>query len=177
VLTARNLAAQKKIVIIGPPGAGKTSLANELQSVLGFKRDEIHHLDEHFWYPGWVPVPDPVRNDWVKQIVQNNYWVIEGNYTDPLDILLPAADIVIFLDFPRYISFQRILQRRVNWVGKKVPDVAPGCPDKVDLDFLYSIWIYPYRDKVEIEKHLNRMDANKIVALKNQKDVQFFIQN
>ena len=39
-----------KIVIIGSPGAGKSTFAHELGAILNI---DVIYLDRHFWKTGW----------------------------------------------------------------------------------------------------------------------------
>ncbi len=39
----------RRVVILGPGGAGKSTLADELGRRKGLS---VVHLDEHFWHPG-----------------------------------------------------------------------------------------------------------------------------
>ena len=54
----------KKILIIGSPGAGKSTFANKLAKILN---REITHLDKLYYKTGWVRVP---KDEWVA-IVKN----------------------------------------------------------------------------------------------------------
>ena len=51
------------------------------------------------------------------------------------------CDRVIYLDLPRRVSFRRAFWRPFNGRGKTRPDLADGCPDKLDWEFLwYTLW-------------------------------------
>jgi hypothetical protein len=41
----------KRWLLLGPGGAGKTTLAGELSKALGLP---VIYLDRHYWKPGWV---------------------------------------------------------------------------------------------------------------------------
>ena len=44
----------KRIAIIGPGGAGKSTLAHQIGAKLGLP---VIHLDAHYWHEGWVETP------------------------------------------------------------------------------------------------------------------------
>ena len=48
---------------------------------------------------------------------------------------------MIFLDFPRWLCLSRVIRRTVRSMRRDTQ--APGCPDKVDLEFLRWIWNFP----------------------------------
>ncbi|HJP33228.1 MAG: AAA family ATPase [Candidatus Latescibacteria bacterium] len=54
-----------RVVIIGPGGAGKSTLARQLGERLGI---EVVHLDRVFWRPGWVRVPREEQQQLLQEI-------------------------------------------------------------------------------------------------------------
>ncbi len=60
-----------------------------------------------------------------------------------MDIRLKAADTVIFLDIHRTICVYRAFKRMLRYRNKTRPDMAEGCEERFDLDFLKWIWNYP----------------------------------
>ena len=69
----------EKIVIIGSSGAGKSTFARALGSVLNIK---ALHLDRHLWQYDWKGRTEHAR----KKILENltvsrkKQWIIEGTY-------------------------------------------------------------------------------------------------
>jgi adenylate kinase family enzyme len=71
-------------------------------------------------------------------------WVMDGNYTTHLDLRLPRAEAVIWLDLPRYVYFPRTVWRMIRNYGRERGDIGPGCPERFDLPFLRDwVWTYP----------------------------------
>ncbi|MDH4158233.1 MAG: hypothetical protein OEW00_13255 [candidate division Zixibacteria bacterium] len=108
-------------------------------------------------------------------MVSRDKWVMDGTYDRTLDIRLPRADAVIFLDYSRYLCLWRVLKRVVTNFGEVRPDMAVGCPERIDLGFLRWVWNYR-RDRYPIiSECLQTYYANGNVAvLKNPADaVQF----
>ena len=68
-----------KIMVIGVgSGVGKSTFARRLGELTGI---EVTHLDRLFWRPGWVEAPTEEFSEAQQQVVQNEKWIIEGNYT------------------------------------------------------------------------------------------------
>lgn len=128
----------RKIAVIGCAGAGKTTFARELGARLDLP---VTHLDRLFWQPGWQKTERTRWQELQHELVAGERWVIDGNYDSTLEIRLAAADTVIFLDFSRWLCLFRVFRRTIASRGRDTQ--APGCPDKVDREFL--VWIWNFR--------------------------------
>jgi len=125
----------RKILVIGCAGAGKSTFSRTLGARLDLP---VTHLDRLFWQPGWVATPTDRWREIQRGLVAADSWVLDGNYIKDADIRLAAADTVIFLDFPRWLCLTRVLRRTI--ASRRRDTQAPGCPDKVDREFLSWIW-------------------------------------
>ncbi|MGW4482491.1 DNA topology modulation protein FlaR [Amycolatopsis sp. NPDC004368] len=101
----------------------------------------VTHLDCLYWRPGWVPAPAPEFRAAVSAAVATDGWVIDGNYSSTLDLRLPLADTVVYLDVPRTTSLRRVVLRHLRERGRGTQ--APGCVSKLDRDFVRWIWNWP----------------------------------
>ena len=165
----------KRILVIGSSGAGKSTFARRLSEATGLK---IVHLDQLFWKPNWV---EPTKGEWretVEEILQNEAWIIDGNYSGTLDLRIQRADTVIFLDFPRAVCVWRVLKRVAFYRKGKRPDMAAGCDERFDWDFVKLTWNYPKRSKPKIESLLESyQDKLKVIRLASNKEVEAFFMN
>jgi adenylate kinase family enzyme len=150
----------QRILVMGPPGSGKSTLARHLGARHGLP---VFHLDQAFWQSGWVQTPAEVFQDSVDRIAALPQWVIDGNYIDTLAPRLRAADTIVYLDVPTWLSLLRIARRVVTSYGRVRPDSAPGCAEKLDLEFLLytAQW-----NRIRRARHLalvDSFDGRKIV--------------
>lgn len=160
----------RRILIIGNPGSGKSTLAGKLGERLGLK---VIHLDRHFWTPGWVHVPLRQWVDMVGELVQGDSWIVDGNYARTLDIRLERADSVIWLDFPRIICLYRCLLRVLKSFGRVRPDMAEGCREKFDWEFIKYIWTFNERERPIVEMTLNLYSGKiPVLHLKSPREVK-----
>src|SRR4029453_17629537 len=131
----------QRILVIGSSGTGKSTLARQLASKLGLP---IIHLDKEFWLPGWV-APDPAA--WqgrVKGLAAREAWGMGGNYRGTFATRVPRAAAIVWLDLPRRIFFPRAVWRIAKSYGRVRPDLPPGCPEQIDLEFLFKgVGTYP----------------------------------
>jgi adenylate kinase family enzyme len=163
----------KRIMIIGSCGAGKTTLAIQLNEITNIP---IIHLDKEYWKPGWV---ESNKEEWYEKqnkFVDNINWIIDGNYGGSLDIRLSKADTVIFLDYNKYICLYRIIKRWIQYFGKTRIDMAEGCNEKIDLPFIKFVWNFPKKPRKKIVDKLNEYNELNKIILKNPKETKIFLK-
>lgn len=124
----------RRVVIIGPCGAGKSTLATELGRRLGLP---VHHIDQINWRPGWVESSKADLRARLADIVARDQWLIDGNYGSTLDVRLARADTVVYLDFSVRLCAWRLLRRIWTWRGRPRPDMPDGCPERFDPAFFW----------------------------------------
>src|SRR3954466_4414965 len=111
----------RKVLVIGPGGAGKSTFAKRLGELL---KIEVLHLDKFYWRPGWVETP---KSEWLKtieELVEGESWIMDGNYSGTLDVRFTACDTVIFLDMSRALCLWRVLKRVIMYWKRSRPDMA-----------------------------------------------------
>lgn len=164
----------KRVLIIGSGGAGKSTMARRLGEKTGL---EVIHLDKLFWNPGWVPTAKDEWREVVRRALEKDSWIIDGNFGGTLEMRVEACDTIIFLDMPRYLCIYRILKRWIVYRNKSRPDMAPGCDEKMDLEFFMWVWDYPTRSKPEKEVVLERYAVEKtIIRLRSKRDLEEFLR-
>ncbi len=164
----------KRIMIIGSGGAGKSTLARQLGEILGLP---VIHLDRHFWRPGWVETP---RDEWpatVDRLASGARWIIDGNYGGTISRRIAVAQTIIFLDLPAPLCLWRVLKRRVRYHGKTRPDLTPGCPEKIDLEFIkWVCYDYPSKNRPRLLALLDDCrDEKQVIELRSPRAVRRFL--
>jgi len=151
-----------KIMVIGvSPGVGKSTFARRLGELTGI---EVTHLDRLYWKPNWVEASVEEFSTAQQQVVQNEQWIIEGNYTGTFTIREPHADTVIYLELPLRVCLYRVLKRRVHFHGKTRNDVGEGCIEKMDKAFLkFIVSTYDARKKKMTERMQQYTEEGKAV--------------
>lgn len=98
----------RRILVYGVTGSGKTTLARRLARATGLP---LHEVDELTWEPGWREVPLDVQRARIAEIVAGPEWVLDSAYGKWLDLVLPRTELVVGLDYPRWLSLGRLLRR------------------------------------------------------------------
>ncbi|HEX3248744.1 MAG TPA: DNA topology modulation protein [Pyrinomonadaceae bacterium] len=164
----------RRILVIGSGGSGKSTVATRLGALLNL---EVSHLDKFFWQPGWVK---PATEDWVQavtELMNRDSWILDGNYSGTLELRFQKCDTIIFLDLSRWLCLWRIVRRVLRYRNDLRPDMAEGCQEKLDLEFVRWVWNYPHRTKPKVVKLLReRCDGKEIVWLRSRREVEGFLR-
>lgn len=161
----------KRILIIGSPGSGKTTLARQLSAALSLP---CIHLDRLFWESGWQMRPKEVFYKEMRDALLKEEWIIDGNYGGSISERASFADTVIFLDYPRILCLWRVLKRTVRNLGKTRTDMGENCPDRFDLSFLWYVWVYPRRERQKMLSALAEYPSLSVIHIKTQKEFSEF---
>jgi adenylate kinase family enzyme len=165
----------RRVLVIGSGGAGKSTFAKRLGAAT---RLPVIHLDACYWRAGWSPMP---KDEWLRtvdEIAARETWIMDGNYGGTLDRRLAGCDTVIFLDLPRLVCLRRALWRSIRFRGRSRPDMAPGCPERITMEFVRWIWTYPNERRPDIVRRLQALDPEKrVVILKSTREVEQFLRD
>lgn len=156
-------------------GAGKSTFARKLGEQLDL---EVHHLDAYYWKSGWVERDKEDFEKIQRKLVAGESWIIEGNYGGTMGIRLAQADTFIYIELPLVVCLYRVLKRWIEGRGKTRPDMAEGCPEKMDGEFLkFIITTYASR-KGAMHKRAAEFEASapnrKSIILQSQKQIDHY---
>ena len=107
-----------RVLLYGVTGSGKSTAAVAIGERSGLP---VTLVDELTWLPGWVPVSGEEQRRIIAEIVVRERWVLDTAYGAQLDLVLPRAELVVGLDYPRWLSLARLVRRTVWRVITKEP--------------------------------------------------------
>jgi adenylate kinase family enzyme len=159
-------------------GVGKSTFARRLGEALNIK---VYHLDALYWKAGWVEAYVEEFAAAQREIVSRDEWIIEGNYSNTYEIRAERADTMIYLELPLPVCLYRVLKRWLTNLGKTRPDMAEGCKEKMDWDFIKFICKTYYPRKRKMDERFRRFQLTDpdrtVVILKNRQEIQSFLDN
>ncbi len=162
-----------KILVIGCCGAGKSTFSKKLQAILKL---ELIHLDKYYHKPNWE---EPKKVEWEKRVnnlAQKSSWIMDGNYSETMEIRIKNADTIIYLDYSILKCFWRVIKRVFKYNGIQRSDMANGCKEEFDLEFLYFVLMFNIRFRKEILTKLNLVkDRKEVRVFKTDKQADKFL--
>lgn len=144
----------QRILVIGSPGAGKSTLARRLSERLGLP---LIHLDGEYFGPGWTIPPRPEWRERVQALAARPEWIMDGNYASTFDIRIPRATTVVWLDLPRWRCVLAVLWRVARNYGRTRPDLGIAGPERFDWSFMRWIWSYPEKMRPKTARMIERL--------------------
>ena len=167
----------KRIAIIGNAGSGKSTLSQKLQAITNLP---VYYLDQYYWKPGWVRTDPDEYKKMHDAICDKEEWIIDGINLRVMEYRIQRADMIIFLNIPRYICLWRIFKRTFQNYGKETLSSPKGCPERFNWEFIKFLkWVwdfkkkYPAAVKVLLKKY---SDGKQIYIFKSQQEVDAFIK-
>ena len=160
----------EKVIVIGCPGSGKSVFSAALSQKTGLP---LCHLDMLYWNPDRTTVPREVFDDRLKSILDNDKWIIDGNYGRTMEIRMMAADTVFFLDYPTEVCIKGIYDRR----GKARPDIPWIEPaDEVDEEFLRSVKEYRDKSRPRVIELLEKYSYKSIIIFRDRIEADLYLK-
>ncbi|HBF31283.1 MAG TPA: AAA family ATPase [Rhizobium sp.] len=157
-----------RICVVGCSGSGKSTLSQTLCRVLNLTYISMDR--DVFWLPGWVLRPRPDAVERMKGFVASERWIIDGNSPGTLPARLARADLVIWMRPPRYASIYGILSRWLKHRGTVRPEMAEGCPEKIDWEFLKYVWNFEAKEVPQFQAQFeNARDDLTVIVVTSRK--------
>ncbi len=106
----------QKAIIIGCPGAGKSTFARKLRDSTGLP---LYYLDLLWHKPDKTNLSEKEFDDTLDKIVRRKRWIIDGNYQRTLETRFKKCDTIFLLDYPVSVCLEGAKSR----IGKKREDM------------------------------------------------------
>ena len=156
----------KRIMVIGCPGSGKSTFSRSLHSRTGIP---LFYLDMMYWNADRTTVEKSVFIERLTDVIQQEEWIIDGNYGSTMEFRMKASDTVIFLDYPTDVCLDGIRQRR----GKERPDMPwIENEDEEDAEFIEFIKSYEAQSRPKVMELLDRYPDRNIFVVKSREEAE-----
>lgn len=158
----------RKIIVIGSPGAGKSTFSRQLRDITGLP---LYHLDMINHKPDRTTASREEFDRRLSEILRTDKWIIDGNYQRTIETRLKYCDVVFLLDFPLDVCLAGAAAR----VGKKREDM-PWVEEELDEEFRQWIVDFPSVQLPEIYQALDRYRDKSIVIFKSRQEIDEYLK-
>ena len=152
----------KKVIVIGCPGAGKTTFSEKLHKKTGIP---LYYLDAIWHKPDRTHISVEEFEERLAEIYAKDEWIIDGNYASSIEARIKECDTVFFFDLPTEVCLDGAIER----LGKKRADM-PWFETELDPYFKKTIetfgeFILPYMYEV-----IDRLGGDKDIVIFKSRD-------
>lgn len=159
----------KKIIVVGCPGAGKSTFSRKLRDLTGLP---LYYLDMIWHKPDQTNVSKEEFDSALADIIRKDRWIIDGNYGRTLEMRLKECDTAFLLDYPLEVCLSGARAR----IGQPREDM-PWTDSELDKEF--EEWIRDFsRDQLPgIYELLEKYRATRdIVVFRSREEADEYLK-
>jgi len=166
-----------KIHIVGIYGSGKSTLAKKLSALLKTKTYDLDEIKYKRKYDIIRPVNERLKK--VKEISNKKSWITEGAWTSYAVELYKKADLVVFLQIPKWALYKRIFTRHFKRKFHNYDYKDNGI--KTTHNIMKKVHQYYHNQEhfmtLDSHKKYLKKYAKEFLIIKNNKDIKELIKN
>ena len=171
-----------KINVVGTSGSGKSTLCKKLSAALDIPYIEIDRL---FWKPNWIESNDEEFFSKLEQSLDQDSWVLDGNYTRTIPIKWKHVDMIIWIDFSYTRTLLQALKRALIRASTK-QELWPDTGNRETFKKLFSrqsIVLWTIKTYAKNKKKYQAMMADarysriKFVRVRSPKEADSLIES
>ena len=158
----------KRVIVIGCPGAGKTTFSEKLQKKTNLP---LYYLDAIWHKPDKTHIPRSEFDERLHEILKEEKWIIDGNYQRTLETRLQYCDTVFLLDLPTAVC----LEGAINRLGKERYDL-PWIEKELSPEFREQIVAFSSVQLPQIYELLEKYNDKNIIIFKSRKEMDDYLK-
>lgn len=152
----------ERIIVIGSPGAGKSTFARRLKEKTGLP---LYYLDMIFHRADRTTVTREEFDQNLQIILKIDKWIIDGNYQRTLPLRFEACTDVFLLDFP----LNQCLEGASARIGKIREDM-PWVEQELDPEFRQYIIDFPKDQLPLIYNLIEQYQSSRRITIFHSRD-------
>ncbi len=158
----------KKAIVIGCPGGGKTTFAERLRDKVGLP---LFYLDAIWHSADRTHISREEYDARLAEILKQDSWIIDGNYSRTIEPRLAACDTVFLFDLP----VEACLEGAILRLGKARYDM-PWIDTELDPRLKQEIEEFPNKNLPDIYALLQKYSNKTVVVFKSREQADGFLE-
>lgn len=160
----------QKTIVIGCPGAGKSTFAGRLREKTGLP---LFYLDTLWHKPDKTNISEAEFDTRLSEIIKRDEWIIDGNYSRTLEVRMKACDTVFLLDYPLKVCLSGASAR----IGTKREDL-PWVEAELDEEFRQWIIDFPRDQLPHIYELIGKYRQSRDVHIfKSRQEADYYLKS
>lgn len=160
----------RKVIVIGCPGAGKSTFARKLRDATNLP---LYYLDMLWHKEDKTNISREEFDIKLNDILKKDKWIIDGNYLRTLEMRLKECDTVFLLDYPLEVCLDGAKSR----IGKKREDM-PWVESELDEEFKQFIEDFSKEQLPQVYELIEKYSENrKIIVFKSRAEEEEYINS
>ena len=155
-----------RINVIGTSGSGKTTFGRQLAEAIDHPFIE---MDAEFWGPDWSFPPDEEFFPRLKNILEREKWVLDGNYTRTMGFKWNRVQAVIWLNYSYPRTVFQALKRALTRLFDQ-DELWPGTGNRENLKMLFSkdsiVWWTISKYHRHVKRNMGYIEDEKYSRIK-----------
>lgn len=168
----------QRILIYGVTGSGKSTLAEQVGLKTGLP---VVLVDELMWEPDWKELDRESQRAKISEVLTQECWVMDSAYGKWTDLVLPHVQLMVALDYPRWVSFWRLLKRSVLRVGLRQKSCNGNQESLRKLVSLDSILLWHFRSFKSKRKRIHSWQTHyphiQLIVLRSPKETDAWLRS
>lgn len=167
----------QRVMIVGQPGSGKTTLAREMG-----RRTELPviHIDKIHWQAGWIERSKDEKTRLCREAEARDRWIFEGGHSTTWDSRIARADVLIWIDRASLLRFWRVLLRALIRRGSSRPDLPEDCPEL--LGNLPGFFSFMWMTRKSARSKLKQLAVSApstchVICLRSNRQTKLFLES
>ncbi|MBO6040645.1 MAG: AAA family ATPase [Oscillospiraceae bacterium] len=160
-------AVGNRIIVLGCPGSGKTTLAESLHARTGLP---LFHLDSIWWKADRTHISREEFDRRLQTILHGERWIIDGDYSRTYEPRFSRCDTVVFLDCSEEECMAGIRER----VGKPRPDM-PWTEERLDPELTELVRRYRAENRPALVRLIGKYPDRRVFIFKTRAQAQAWV--